>query len=216
MWNKLDFEGVLQNFCSEWYKTNQTKHSDLNVPGQILIEVNSVLLKKKIFPGSLRLTSIVCQHNYLFSFTVINIRTGNSFRIQTNLAIFYSRIEFAIRFVLLLSRRSCLSVGVYRTVSQSNMFPTISIAYWSTTAVSRFTMTEINFSFVDRYVLYLTILLLSHDAVSFSLVSIFHLHSFIRKALAIEIKKSKVLLVLWKRRLDTNLEGTERQDKISR
>lgn len=57
-------------------------------------------------------------------------------------------------------------------------------------------MTEINFSFVDRYVLYLTILLLSHDAVSFSLVSIFHLHSFIRKALAIEIKKSKVLLVL--------------------
>lgn len=129
MWNKLDFEGVLQNFCSEWYKTNQTKHSDLNVPGQILIEVNSVLLKKKIFPGSLRLTSIVCQHNYLFSFTVINIRTGNSFRIQTNLAIFYSRIEFEIRFVLLLSRRSCLSVGVYRTVSQSNMFPTISIAY---------------------------------------------------------------------------------------
>lgn len=50
MWNKLDFEGVLQNFCSEWYKTNQTKHSDLNVPGQILIEVNSVLLKKKIIP----------------------------------------------------------------------------------------------------------------------------------------------------------------------
>lgn len=43
-------EGVLQNFCSEWYKTNQTKHSDLNVPGQILIEVNSVLLKKKIIP----------------------------------------------------------------------------------------------------------------------------------------------------------------------
>ena len=44
MWNKLE------NFCSEWYKTNQTKHSDLNVPGQILIEVNSVLLKKKIIP----------------------------------------------------------------------------------------------------------------------------------------------------------------------
>lgn len=79
MWNKLDFEGVLQNFCSEWYKTNQTKHSDLNVPGQILIEVNSVLLKKKIFPGSLRLTSIVCQHNYLFSFTVVNIRNRKQF-----------------------------------------------------------------------------------------------------------------------------------------
>lgn len=79
MWNKLDFEGVLQNFCSEWYKTNQTKHSDLNVPGQILIEVNSVLLKKKIFPGSLCLTSIVCQHNYLFSFTVVNIRNRKQF-----------------------------------------------------------------------------------------------------------------------------------------
>lgn len=73
MWNKLE------NFCSEWYKTNQTKHSDLNVPRQILIEVNSVLLKKKIFPGSLRLTSIVCQHNYLFSFTVINIRNRKQF-----------------------------------------------------------------------------------------------------------------------------------------
>lgn len=91
-------EGVLQNFCSEWYKTNQTKHSDLNVPGQILIEVNSVLLKKKIFPGSLRLTSIVCQHNYLFSFTVINIRNRKQFS-NTNQSCY-----------LLFSNRICNSI----------------------------------------------------------------------------------------------------------
>lgn len=116
MWNKLDFEGVLQNFCSEWYKTNQTKHSDLNVPGQILIEVNSVLLKKKIFPGSLRLTSIVCQHNYLFSFIVINIRNRKQFS-NTNQScylLFSNRIWNSICSVViapLVSIGWCLSHG---------------------------------------------------------------------------------------------------------
>lgn len=92
------------------------KHSDLNVPRQILIEVNSVLLKKKIFPGSLRLTSIVCQHNYLFSFTVINIRNRKQFS-NTNQScylLFSNRIcnsIFSVVIAPLVSIGWCLSHG---------------------------------------------------------------------------------------------------------